>query len=349
MHARPLTTTVLLGCLAIAGCRTPAPIHVWASPQLQSAVDRTVVMATIVGERDIAQRLQEAVFAARPPEAARHVRLIGQAELQQRSEIQLASATENIPSDVALLSEARRHGIDYLLLGEILERREAAVHRPQAREQRPDVGAPASAEDRPSARGSATPTLPDADDRLTVSWRLIDVSEARLSGGIPVTVTRETAVERYADLATKSIDAESLLTTAAARETWRLLAPHVRRTTVDLAEPRLVPGSAAVREGNAHAEAMRWDLAARQWQAVLERHPRNHAALHNLALAAAARQDFVLAKSLAQQALRLHRSRMYERTVVWIETRHREMVAAFDLPPPAEGWLFAPDDPPAEG
>lgn len=343
MHARPLTTTVLLGCLAVAGCRTPAPIHVWASPQLQSAVGRTVVMATIVGDRHVAQQLQKAVFAARPPESARDVRLIGQAELQRHSEIQLASATESIPSDVALLAEARRNNLDYLLLGEILEKRDAAVPRPQWAENSPRVNRPSS------AGGPATENIIAAADRLTVSWRLIDVGEARLSGGIPVTVTRETAVERYPDLVMANIDAETLLATAAARETWRLLAPHVRRTTVELAKPRLVPGSAAVREGNSHARAMRWDLAERQWQAVLERHPGNHAALHNLALAAAARQDFVRAKSLAQEALRLHRSRMYERTVVWIETRHRELVAAFDLPPPAEGWLFAPDEPPADG
>lgn len=328
MHSRPLTTAIALGCLAIAGCRATAPMNVWAPPKLQSAVSRTVVMASIVGDRATARRLQEAIFAARPPELARQVRLIDQAELQRHSEIQLASATENMPSDVALLAEARKRGLDFLLLGEILERRDAAVNRPL------------------SAGNDSLPPTAAPRAQLTVSWRLIDVGEAQLAGGTPVTVTMESAAELHPDLAILELDTEGLLATAAARETWRLLAPHVQRVPVGLAKPLLARGSEAVRRGNVHAAALRWDEAERLWQAVSDRHPRNHAALHNLALAAAARQDFDRAKSLAQQALRLHRSRAYEHTVVWIETRHREMVAAFDLPPPEEGWLFAPDEVP---
>lgn len=305
-------------------------MNVWASPELQSTVDRTVVMATIVGDRPVAERMQQAIFAARPPELASRIRLIDQAELQQRSEIQLASATEHMPSDIALLAEARRNGLDFLLLGEILERREPAGNRPPADSNQSET------------RAGPVP------DRLTVSWRLIDVGESRLAGGAPVTVTTASAAELHPDLAIMNVDAETALSTAAARETWRLFAPHIQRERVDLAKPLVGPGSAAVREGNAHAAALRWDEAERHWQAVLERHPRSHAALHNLALSAAARQDFVRAKSLAQQALRLHQSRRYERTVVWIETRHREMVAAFQLPLPPEGWLFAPDEPTPE-
>lgn len=301
-------------------------MNVWAPPELQSTVGRTVVLATIVGDRAIARRLQAAMAVAPPAELAGQIRLIDQTELQRHSEIQLASATENMPSDVALLAEARKKGLDFLLLGEILERRDSAVSQPA-----------------PARDDSAPPTVA-TPDRLTVSWRLIDVGESQLAGGIPVTVTAGSAAELHPDLAMLDLDAEQLLATAAARETWRLFAPHIRRVRVDLAKPRLVPGSAAVRRGNDHAAALRWDAAERHWKGVLERHPHNHAALHNLALSAAARQDFVRARSLAQQALRLHRSRSYERTVVWIETRHREMVAAFDLPAPEAGWLFARDE-----
>lgn len=349
MHPRTLTTTVALVVLPIFGCRTTAPIHAWTPPRLHSAVGCTVVLATITGDPSQAARLTEAISANRPPELSRAVHLVRQAELQRHTDIQLASTAPNVPSDLALVAAAREQGLEYLLIGEILESRGGS---PAPR--RPDAG-PLPAEVAELAAGitSSQPERGDASakrssprigsERLTVSWRLLDVGEARVVGGMPVTVSTQSAAVLHPDLAAFSGDTESLLATAAARETWKLLIPSIRRHSVVLAEPYLMPGSSAVRRGNEHATAIRWAEAERVWQEVLERHPGNHAALHNLAIAAAARQDFGRAKELAQQALRMHSSKDYERTVVWIEGRQREAVEAFGLPQPEEGWLFAPD------
>ncbi|MFG0261604.1 MAG: hypothetical protein ACF788_04360, partial [Novipirellula sp. JB048] len=60
---------------------------------------------------------------------------------------------------------------------------------------------------------------------------------------------------------------------------------------------------------------------------------------HNLALAAAAAQDFSQAKRLARKAVRQYPLPMYQRTLVWIEQAQRQYHQAFNLPDPPEGWF----------
>ncbi|WP_164102763.1 tetratricopeptide repeat protein [Candidatus Laterigemmans baculatus] len=356
MHPRTLTTTVALVILPLFGCRSTtstdvAPIHTWAAPQLHSAVGRSVVLATIIGDPPQAARLAEALTATRPLEPSRSVRLVHQADLQRHVEIQLASTAPNIPSDLALLSAARKEGLEYLLIGEILKSRgggsatSAAAAKlaslPPELAAQAEPATPSELASDPPSQGPASTA--SSTQRLTISWRLLDVGEARVVGGMPVSVSAASAATLYPDLASSSGTEEARLATAAARETWKLLTPSIRRETVRLAEPYLLTGASAVRRGNQHAAAVRWAEAEQAWQQALEQHPANHAAVHNLALAAAARQDFRRGKALAQQALQMHGSKDYERTVVWIEGRQREAAEAFGLPRPEEGWLFSPD------
>ena len=103
-------------------------------------------------------------------------------------------------------------------------------------------------------------------------------------------------------------------------------------------------GSTEVRRGVEFAQRGEWHEAEVVWRKVIEEHPRNHAALHNLAMAMVARQEFATAKRLAQQALRFHRSSAYESSVVWIEQQQMQYTKAFHLDMPEEGWLFSPDE-----
>jgi tetratricopeptide (TPR) repeat protein len=180
-----------------------------------------------------------------------------------------------------------------------------------------------------------------------IAWRVTDVAQGRVVGQFPVAVTTDQAIDRYPDLSLLARDETELLAAAAARDTWRLVTPHVHREWAQLALPWMSFGASEVRTGNAYARQSRWAEAQRHWQNVLQRHPGQHAAVHNLALAAAAQQDLSTAKQLAQQALRMHPCAHYEETVVWIERHQRAMTDAFQLAPPPEGWLFSPLDPAA--
>lgn len=88
------------------------------------------------------------------------------------------------------------------------------------------------------------------------------------------------------------------------------------------------------------AKNSRWLEAEQEWSDVVARYPNHHRAWHNLALAAAAREDFSTAKSHIRRALELSDNRHYQKTFQWIELRQRDYHHVFALAPPAEGWAF---------
>lgn len=284
--------------LSCGGCSAPqAQLYAWVPPKLDSAANRRLLLAKVVGPEELARQLEQAMLASIPRETAGDLLVVTQNQLQAESTLQLVSAVEHMPSDVALLAEAKRRGFDALLFGELI------------------TAAPES-------------------DRLIVSWRLLDVHHhQRPSLGAPVSVAAGAAGD----------EAEPTSLQELALQSWNLLLPSVEPFDVRLAEPRWLPGSARVRQGNQIAAAGRWNEAAAIWEDVARKHPVNHAALHNLALAQAAAQQFPEAKKSAQRALRAHRSKHYNETVVWIEHRQRDLADAFQLAPPAEGWLFFAD------
>ena len=339
--------TTLSIALTLTGCRMGVPIHVWEPPQIESTVGQQVIVPTIDEHRT---DLVELAFGARqasatdgadsdkpsdgaaihdqlisqaPSDGGRNTTLISPDALNSYSDIQLVSAIDNQRSDVALASLARRQGIGYLLRGEVLPDR-----RPEfLREKKP---------------------------QLSTSWRLMklntaDASPAELQpveakhqprwiGGQPIVIDLETAIKRYPDLAIAT-DSQTALQSAVARETLRLITPTVQRDRIQLEISYLMPGSRETRRGNLLARSGRWAEAKAAWQLVVEKNPLSVAALHNLAIAAAAEQDFSTAKLLARKAIRRNPSKLHKRTLVWIERRQRDYHKAFQLPDPPEGWF----------
>ncbi|MGV3485426.1 MAG: hypothetical protein ACO1RT_13490, partial [Planctomycetaceae bacterium] len=84
--------------------------------------------------------------------------------------------------------------------------------------------------------------------------------------------------------------------------------------------------------------AATYQAAQETWQRVLVEHPKHHAALHNLAIAAVARQDYDDARRLIGMALKLSNQTLYKQTAVWIETSERQYRESFGLAPPESGW-----------
>ncbi len=293
------------------GCRMSAPIHVWTPPKIHSTVAKRVAIDTIAGDPVMAKKIHEKMLASAPSDAGRSVFLVDANQLQSKSAIQLASFSGEGANDVALASVARSEGYDYILRGEILENRHRSPHAPE---------------------------------RLTVSWRLMSLDPAQLGlaakhlGGQPVVVKLDEALEKYPDLAFME-DEATMLATAAARSSYELLTPSIDRDSVQLAIPYLKPGSAQVRRANMLARAGRWGEAQAIWQQVYDEHPSQIAALHNLAVAAVAAQDFSQAKDLIRQVIQRRSSKLHEETLVWIELNQRRYHQSFALPDPPEGWF----------
>ncbi len=315
----PLMTLLICSILAFtSGCRMTAPIHAWAPPQLGSAVGKQVALSGVQGPRDLTGPLQRQLLSQAPKDPGRQLTMVSMEQMVayesrnaagSHAKIQLVSALEETPNDLAVASVARHQGIDYVLRGEVIQKRHA------------------------SQQNQADPGT------LNVSWRLTGLDAEYPGGGNPIVLDVKTAREIYPDLAYVS-DLNEVLTQAMVRETFRLITPSVDRYQIKLEIPYLLPGSAKIRRGNRAAREGRWGEAEKLWSEVRERHPTQLAALHNLALAAAAGQDFSRAKKLARKSIRYNPSQLHKQTLVWIELKQRAYHQAFSLPDPPEGWFL---------
>lgn len=307
--------------LLLTGCHATSDVALWSPPLAANGLGRRVSIATIEGKRDAAVTLTRSLHNNQPA-GSLQLELVSQYELAQADPIALVSYQDQSISDVSMLPVARRAGVDYLLFGELLSR--------ASRDGKSDSGGPNEANE-------AT----DQSPVMAVSWRVVDVATKQTLWAAPVSASPSLVAERYPDLAQGNLSIDEQLTEAIARETWRLLIPFVSTTNVELASPVMGFGAREVRRINERlAEDGNWATAQTAWQRVLDDHPRQHAAVHNLAIAAVARQDYDQARRLARSALSKRDCSQYQRTLIWIEQRQREYHRAFGLPDPPGGWLF---------
>lgn len=129
------------------------------------------------------------------------------------------------------------------------------------------------------------------------------------------------------------IDADSadVLAAPTARDAHELtakIAPHYEPVEVTLARQWWGEGKSSVAAGNALARQGDWTAAAEKWQQAKDANPANHAALHNLALAAEARQNYREAFTLLDQALEQFPLKLYHQTRKAMEQRQTTFLAA---------------------
>jgi len=106
------------------------------------------------------------------------------------------------------------------------------------------------------------------------------------------------------------------------------LAPHYEPVKVSLARQWWGEGKANVTAGNALARQGDWMAAAEKWEDARNANSANHAALHNLALAAEARQDYREAFKMLDQALAQLPLKLYHQTRKSMEERQTTFLAA---------------------
>jgi hypothetical protein len=310
-----------------AGCRVAAPIHVWTPPELESVVGKRVGISHVGGPDEIAKPIREKMLAMSPGDSGRALIAIDTHQLKSQQAIQLVAATsgEDQVSDLATTDIARKAGLDYVLRGQVVSRNH---HQEPDKKSLDEMG-----------------LIPfDPNKSIAVSWKLYSVKDDRPIGGKPVVINGVIAAARYPDLNAVA-DPNDALLTAVVRESYRLVSPSTRQEKVQLAIPYLTPGSQATRHANDLAIAGRWGEAEIIWQEVVDKHPTQSAALHNLALAAAAGQDFSRAKTLARKAIRRNPVPLHQKSLVWIEKRQRDYHRAFNLPDPPEGWFVSRSQP----
>jgi hypothetical protein len=312
-------------------------MHAWRAPAMAAQGHRAdhsrVALAHVQGPNEVADAVEERMRQRIPFESA-HVELVDPEGLDRAAAIRLVSSSGDV-SDIAALDGARNQNARYLLFGEVASR----VRRAQPGEVR-------SGQRSPTLNGPAgEPQVHLVDGRLAMHWRVYDVATG-------VTIARHThsfdadsAKKKYPDLEVFAGSETELLADAAARDAWQLVAPMVQTERARLALPWLTPGAATIRRGNLLAYQQQWPEAERQWQLALDRYPWSQAARHNLAIAAAAREDFAAARGLSQTAMKWWPSNHYKQSYVWLESLRRDYHQAHQLPDPVDGWPLSPPPP----
>ncbi len=327
----PGTDWWLLCCAVIAlptvGCRRSVPIHVWHPPQATVPIDGRVAIAPIAGNRQLAERIEQALLSQRPQHRS-DLALFTPQQLLESSAVRLAS-TALLTSDVLSIQAARGLGASVLLQGEILD----ADIDLQPTQEKPKVVNWNQAFFR-------KPEDQVKHEKILMSWRVIDVSTSRTLGTASFNLETQAAIKQYPELDFVEHDQTQLLISASARESWKTVAPFVTKDQVRLAVPWLQPGSFTVRRGVAAAKKGNWDLAQQRWERTAKFFWFNSAAHHNLALAHAAREDFPAAKEELQKATGPLSLRLPPETLVWLDQQHRYHNQSLGLGTPVEGWSF---------
>ncbi|WP_417745752.1 tetratricopeptide repeat protein [Rosistilla oblonga] len=319
----------------LSGCRVGTGVHVWQPPLAANAAGKRIAVAPPVGPRALAGELSQSI-AREQPKLPQRAELVSQYELSQSDAIQLVSFDGRAPSDLALLPVAKQAGLDFLLVGEVLNDPFGDSRQPLAH-------------DDPDFQFKLGQFLQSGDDDqiLAFSWRVIDVENGQTVWANPMSVSKAFVDRTYPDLAGQQTSLSQQLQAAAGRETWKLFAPFVDQYQTELAVPWISLGAKQTREGNRYALEGEWQQAEACWRQVLAEHPRQLAALHNLAVAAVARQDYAEARRLATEALSKRDSRLFQESLVWVEARQREYHQAFGLPDPVGGWTYQASRPAA--
>ncbi|REJ88373.1 MAG: hypothetical protein DWQ34_22560 [Planctomycetota bacterium] len=272
-----------IAILAAGGCAQTAQITYRRPAEIGSGTLRQVAVAELEGEgaADVRRAIELQIADVENLTAVDHALL--EPTIQQAG---------HIPGDPAeaerLLRIARHNGVDALVVGEVVEY----------------ASTPNASQDPSDAVTRA---------RVSLALRLIDVETGDALDERQVTRSYDRRRRSDRLLSSARADVMERLTDECVAEFMKLLAPHEATASVELANGELFRLSGLdIRRGVKRAARGDWDGAERIWRSVVAREPENHAALFNLAVAAASRHDYCAAEDYAMQALRSHHTDCYQ-------------------------------------
>lgn len=298
--------------LLLSGCAPHARLLVWrpAAEEIQG-VDKLVIL-DLDGDEPygrIARGALEAQFAEN-----RHYTLVDPAVLGPARSVSNGEGTTDVS---AALAAAKSAGVDAILTGQVVSYK---VDDDEQRDTHFSFGSEGGTSKRSGTSFNAFGIGIDNNHTITreasvsLAVKLIDVQSQQ------VVAVRQSShhvtaqqVNGEGNLPARERVLTELLT-ACAKDVVSLIAPHYVPAEVTLARQFYGKGSDDVRRGNELAKQGDWAGAAASWEAAVQDNPANHAALHNLALAAEARHDFPAATQNLDKALSSYPAALYHET-----------------------------------
>ena len=303
---------LVLTALLLSGCAPHAKLLVWrpAAEEIQG-VNKLVIL-DLDGEEPygrIARGALEAQFAQN-----RHYTLVDPAVLGTARSVKNGEGETDVS---AALAAAKSAGVDAILTGQVVSYK---VDDDEQHDTHFSFGESSGKNKKSGASFNAFGIGIDNNHTITreasvsLSVKLIDVNSQQV---IAVRQSSHNVPAQQVNGEGNLPPRERVLTellTACATDVVSLIAPHYVPAEVTLARQYYGKGSDDVRRGNELAKQGDWTNAAASWEAAVRHDPGNHAALHNLALAAEARQDFPTAIKNLNKAMASYPAALYHET-----------------------------------
>lgn len=294
---------LILAAFALSGCVHTAVVKRWQPAQIDVAGLQRVAVIDFSGEHGSAV---SAAFADRLSEN-QFYSLVDRSEFQP---VLRTSFTGDPQADLnSTLTAARAADIDAVIVGEVVT---CACADREARKSDFLFGHSRDSESRSLESVAPASGSVSREGNVTIAFRLVDVKtgEVRASKEVSRHFVRE-AAHGGASLPPPAAVLESLVDECVA-ESVCLLAPHETICSMKLAcSDMFCLSRRGVQKGVDLAREGNWSAAEKAWEKVLADHPASDAAMFNLALAAAQRQDYATAESRAMQALRVRHRDAY--------------------------------------
>ncbi len=311
MRARKLLLLVFTA-LMLSGCAPHARLLVWrpAAEEIQG-VNKLVIL-DLDGEEPygrIARGALEAQFAEN-----RHYTLVDPAVLGPARSVKNGEGTTDVS---AALAAAKFAGVDAILTGQVVSYK---VDDDEQHDTHFSFGENSGKNKKAGTSFNAFGIGIDNNHTITreasvsLTVKLIDVQSQQV---VAVRESSHNVVAQKVNGEGNLPARERVLTellTACSKDVVTLIAPHYVPATVTLARQLYGKGGDDVRRGNEHAQQGDWAAAADSWEAAVKDNPGNHAALHNLALAAEARHDFPAATLHINKAMASYSATLYHET-----------------------------------
>ena len=257
----------------------------------------------------------------------RHFALVDQAELAR---VQPAAFTTGTPAESQVVQAARLAGVDAVLSGQVVSYN--VDDNIQKDQHFSFGGAGGSNGDGVQVGGLGvgfdSNSLHEREASVSLAFKLTDAKTGQILAARQASHTFQGRVVNGQGKMPGKEEILNDLLKHCSRDVVAMIAPHYEPVEVMLARQAWGNGLTDLRRGNDLAKKGDWTAAETAWMAALKRNPRNHAALHNLALASEVKGDYAAARRQIGDAVDAYAASLYHDTRKRLEAAERDYAAA---------------------
>jgi hypothetical protein len=257
----------------------------------------------------------------------RHFALVDQSELAR---IQPAAFQAGTPDESLVVHAARQAGVDAVLTGQVVSYNvQDDVQQDQHFSLAGGGGASSSGVKVGGLGiGFDSNTLHAREASVSLAFKLIDARNGEILAARQISHTFQGRVVNGQGQMPAREQVLNDLLRQCSRDVVAMIAPHYVPVEVVLARQTWGNGLTDLRRGNDLAKKGDWAGAEAAWTAALKRNPRNHAALHNLALASETKGDYAAAQRQIGSAIDAYAASLYHETRNRLVSSERDHAAA---------------------